>query len=128
MTKGHCKDKCPKKPKKKSYGNRGKSQEVHISQPQDDYAFSSHLVSEALARTTVDFAAGSTTIYDSGAMAHMSPNKDKFINFRKFEPKGVKAADKTVFMVIGVGCMKIMCPMVKTLLLSYCKMYFTART
>ena len=57
----------------------------------------------------------------------MSPNRDKF-NFRKIEPKGVKAIDKTVFMVIGVGHMKIMCLMVKTLLLSYCRMYFTTWT
>ena len=36
--KGHYKDKCPKKSKKKSGGNRGRNQEAHTSQPQDDYA------------------------------------------------------------------------------------------
>ena len=65
--KGHYKDKCPKKPKKKSGRNRGRSQEAHTSQAQDDYAFSSHLAGEALVRTTVDSAISSTTIYDSGA-------------------------------------------------------------
>ena len=78
--KSHYKDKCPKKPKKKSSGNRGKSQEAHTSQPQDDYAFSSHLVGEALVRTTADSTAAGIRIYNSGATAHMSPNKDKFVN------------------------------------------------
>ena len=61
-------------------------------------------------RTTVDSTVGSTTIYNSGATAHMSPNRDRFINFRKIEPKGVKAADKTVFMATGIECMKINVP------------------
>ena len=108
--KGHYKDKCPKKSKKKSGRNRGKSQEAHIFQAQDDYAFSSHLVSEALARTTVDSAAGSITIYNSGAMMHMSLNRDKFANFRKIELKRVKAADKMVFMATGIGDVKINVP------------------
>ena len=56
--------------------HKGKDKEAHTSQPQDDYAFSSHLVSEALVRTTVDFTAGSITIYNSGAMAHMSLNRE----------------------------------------------------
>ena len=88
--KGHYKDKCPKRPKKKSGGNRGRNQEAHRSQPQDNYAFSSHLVGEALARTTADSDATGITIYDSGAMAHMSPRRDSFIDFRRIEPKGVK--------------------------------------
>ena len=58
----------------------------------------------------MDSAAGSTTIYDSGATAHMSSNRDKFVDFRKIEPKGVKASNKTVFMETGVGCMKINVP------------------
>ena len=98
--KGHYKDKCPKKLKKKSGGNRGRSQEVHTSQPQDDYAFSSHL-GEALARTTVDSDATGITIYDSGAMAHMSPRRDRFVDFKRIDPKGVKAANKTVLWQQG---------------------------
>ena len=108
--KGHYKDKCPKKPKKKSSRNRGRNQEVHTSQPQDDYAFSSHLVGEALARTTIDLDATGMTIYDSGATAHMSPRRDSFIDFRRIEPRGVKAADKTVFMATGLGRMQINVP------------------
>ena len=106
--KGHHKDKCPKKSKKKSSRNRGRRQEAHMSQPQDDYAFSSHLVGEALARTTVDLDAAGITIYDSGAMAHTSPRRDRFVDFKRIEPKGVKAADKTVFM--ATGRMKINMP------------------
>ena len=104
---GHYKDKFPKKSKKKSGRNRGKSQEAHAFQPQDDYAFSSHLVSEALVRHTVESTTSSTTSFDSGATTHMPPNRDKFIDFRKIEPKGVKAANKTVFMVTGLGHMQI---------------------
>ena len=108
--KRHYKDKCPKKPKKKSGRNRGRSQEVHTSQPQDDYTFSSHLVSEALVRTTVDSDTAGITIYDLGATAHMSPRKDRFVNFKRIEPKEVKAADKKVFMATGLGHMKINMP------------------
>ena len=108
--KGHYKDKCPKKPKKKSSRNRGRSHEAHTSQPQDDYTFSSHIVGEALARTTVDSDAAGITIYNSRATAHMSPRRDRFVNFKRIEPKGVKAADKTVFMATGLGCMKINMP------------------
>ena len=83
---------------------------MHTSQPQDNYAFSFHLVGEALTWTTVDSMASSTTIYDSGATTHMSPNRDRFVDFRKIKPKGVKAVNKTVFMVTGIGCMKINMP------------------
>ena len=40
----------------------------------------------------------------------MSPNRVRFIDFRRIKPKGVKAADKTVFMATGSGCMKINVP------------------
>ena len=83
---------------------------VHTSQPQDDHAFSSHLVSEALARTTVDSVAGSTTIYNSKATTHMSANRDRFVDFRKIKPKGMKAANKRVLMATGIGHMKIDLP------------------
>ena len=61
-------------------------------------------------RTTVDSDATGFTVYDSGATAHMSPRRDRFIDFRRIEPKGVKAADKTVFMATGLGHMKINMP------------------
>ena len=61
-------------------------------------------------RTTVDSTAGSITIYDSEAMAQMSPSRDKFVNFRKIKPKGVKAINKAIFLKTGVGCMKINVP------------------
>ena len=75
----------------------GRGQEAYTSQPHDDYAFSSHLVGETLARTTVGSTAGNITIYNSGATAHMSPNRDKFVSFKKIKPKGVKATDKVIF-------------------------------
>ena len=83
---------------------------MHTSQPQDDYTFSSHLVGEGLVRTTVDPDATGIMIYDPGATAHMSPRRDRFVNFRRIEPKGVKGADKTVFMATGLGRMKIDVP------------------
>ena len=41
---------------------------------------------------------------------NMSPNREQFSEFRAIEPKGVKVADKTIFMATGVGCMKIDIP------------------
>ena len=61
-------------------------------------------------RTTVDSTAGGITIYDSGATAHMSLNRDKFVDFKNIEPKGVKAAHKAIFLATGVGCMNINVP------------------
>ena len=49
-------------------------------------------------------------IYDSGVTAHMSPRRDRFVNFRRIEPKGMKAADKTVFMATGLGHININVP------------------
>ena len=43
-------------------------------------------------------------------MTQELPNRNKFVNFRKIVPKGVKAANKMVFLVTGVGCMKIQVP------------------
>ena len=99
----------PRNPKRNPAETEGEVRSAYIP-PQDDSAFSSHLVGEALARTTVDSTAGSTMIYDSGATMHMSPNRDRFIDFRRIEPKGVKAANKTVFMATGSGHMKINVP------------------
>ena len=50
------------------------------------------------------------TIYDSGASAHMSPNRGKFTDFRSIDLKAVKAADQTIFMETGVGHMKVDIP------------------
>ena len=44
--KGHVRSKCPKKPKRKQTSNKGKEQEVHTSQTQEDYAFSLNVVGE----------------------------------------------------------------------------------
>ena len=41
---------------------------------------------------------------------HMSPNREQFSEFKTIAPKGVKAADKTIFMATGVGCIKIDIP------------------
>ena len=40
----------------------------------------------------------------------MSPRRDRFVDFKRIEPKGVKAANKTVFMATGLGQMKINVP------------------
>ena len=61
-------------------------------------------------RHTVESAAGSTTSFDSGATTHMPPNRDKFIDFKKIEPKGVKATNKRIFLATGIGWMKINIP------------------
>ena len=45
--KGHIRSKCPKKPRKKQTSNKGKEQEAHTSQTQDDYVFSFNVVGEA---------------------------------------------------------------------------------
>ena len=54
--------------------------------------------------------ASQITIYNSGASAHKSPNQGRFTDLRSIKPKTVKAADKTIFLVTGVGCMKINIP------------------
>ena len=41
---------------------------------------------------------------------HMSPNRERFSEFRTIAQKGVKAADKTIFVVTRIGCMKIDIP------------------
>ena len=40
----------------------------------------------------------------------MSPRRDRFVDFRRIKPKGVKAANKTVSMATGLGHMKINVP------------------
>ena len=40
----------------------------------------------------------------------MSPNREQFLEFRTISPKGVKAANKTIFMATGIGHMKIDIP------------------
>ena len=40
----------------------------------------------------------------------MSPRRDKFVDFGRIKPKGVKAANKIVFMATGLGNMKINVP------------------
>ena len=63
-----------------------------------------------LSKTIDEDVASQITIYDSGASAHMSPNWGRFTDFRSSEPKAVKVADKTIFLVTGVGHMKIDIP------------------
>ena len=48
--KGHFRSKYPKKPKKKQTSSKGKDQEAHTSQTQEDYAFSFNVVGEALSK------------------------------------------------------------------------------
>ena len=101
---------CPKKSKKKQTWSKGKGQEAHVTQAQEDYAFSSSIVSKALARTLDEAMLSQITIYDSGASMHMSWNREWFSEFRTIALKGVKAADKTIFMATSIGCMKIDMP------------------
>ena len=81
-----------------------------MTQAQEDYAFSSSIVSEALARTLDEGLLSRITIYDSGASMHMSPNREPFLEFRIIALKGVKVVDKTIFMATGIGRMKIDIP------------------
>ena len=41
---------------------------------------------------------------------HMSLNREQFSEFRMIAQKGVKVVDKTIFMVTGIGHMKINIP------------------
>ena len=108
--KGHVRSKHPKKPQRKQTSSKGKDQEVHTSQAQDNYAFSSNVVSETLSKTINEDVASQITMYNSGASAHMSPNRGRFTDFRSIEPKAVKAADKTIFLVTSARCVMIDIP------------------
>ena len=68
------------------------------------------VVGKALARTLNEGTSSQITIYDSGASTHMSPNRERFSEFRTIALKGVKAADKIIFMATSIGCMKIDIP------------------
>ena len=74
--KGHTHTQFPKKSKKKQTWSKGKGQEAHATQAQEDYTFSSSIVREALARTLDEGLLSQITIYDSGALRHMSPNRE----------------------------------------------------
>ena len=80
--KGHTHTRCPKKSKKKQTWSKGKGQEAHTTQAQEDYTFSSSIVGEALARTLDEGLSSQITIYDSDASMHMSPNRERFSEFR----------------------------------------------
>ena len=96
--KGHIRMKCPKKAKRKQPGSKGKEQEAHMTQASNDYVFSSNIVGEALSWTLNEGKSSRITIYNSGASAHMSPNRGRFTGFRSIYLKAVKAADRTIFM------------------------------
>jgi hypothetical protein len=51
-----------------------------------------------------------TELYDSGASRHMSPYRDKFIDYIDIEPKTITAADSGTFQAIGRGDMHILVP------------------
>ena len=51
-----------------------------------------------------------TELYDSGASRHMSPFRDRFINFTEIAPKSISAADQTSFKAVGKGDMYIELP------------------
>ena len=74
--KGHIHTQCPKKSKKKQTWSKGKGQEAHATQAQEDYTFSSSIVGEALARILDEGTSSQIRIYDSGASAHMSPTRE----------------------------------------------------
>ena len=100
--KGHIHTQCPKTSKKKQTWSKGKGQEAHVTQAQKDYAFSSSIVGMALAGTLDEGTLSQITIYDSGVSMHMSPSRERFSEFRTIAPKGVKVADKTIFMVTSI--------------------------
>ena len=51
-----------------------------------------------------------STIVDSGASSHFSPDKNKFINYRKIMTEPVKATDGGFFSATGKGDLKIKLP------------------
>ena len=52
-----------------------------------------------------------TELYDSGASRHMSPYRNKFINFVSIIPKPITAANKLAFDATGRGDMEIEVPL-----------------
>ena len=52
-----------------------------------------------------------TELYDSGASRHMSPYRDRFINFVSIVPKAITAANKLAFDASGRGDMEIEVPL-----------------
>jgi transposase InsO family protein len=55
-------------------------------------------------------AKSTTELYDSGASRHMSPFRDRFLNYRSIPPRAITAADKRVFYAIGMGDLRIEVP------------------
>ena len=51
-----------------------------------------------------------TELYDSGASCHMSPYRNKFLNFVSIKPKTIRAADSQEFEATRVGDIHIELP------------------
>jgi hypothetical protein len=51
-----------------------------------------------------------TELYDSGASRHMSPFRDRFLNYQAIEPRAIAAANKGVFYAVGTGDLRIEVP------------------
>ncbi|KAI0075255.1 hypothetical protein K474DRAFT_1560994, partial [Panus rudis PR-1116 ss-1] len=49
-------------------------------------------------------------LYDSGATRHMSPHRNRFINFIEIPPRSIGAADNRSFKAVGKGDMFIDVP------------------
>jgi hypothetical protein len=49
-------------------------------------------------------------IYDSGATQHLTPSRNRLLNFQKIEPRGIVAADNKKFEANGKGDMYINVP------------------
>ena len=44
-----------------------------------------------------------TELYDSGALRHMSPFHQRFLNYKPIEPRAISAANKCVFYAVGTS-------------------------
>ncbi|KAF9223905.1 hypothetical protein BS17DRAFT_704885, partial [Gyrodon lividus] len=49
-------------------------------------------------------------LYNSGALQHLSPYKDHFVDLISIPPKPITAADKCTFNAIGQGSLHIEIP------------------
>ncbi|KAF8548566.1 hypothetical protein OG21DRAFT_1381450, partial [Imleria badia] len=49
-------------------------------------------------------------LYDSGASQHLSPSRERFLNFVSIPPKPIRGADNGTFNAIGRGDLPIYLP------------------
>ena len=68
-------------------------------------------VAAAAGKACVQAGPGTTTeLFDSGALRHMLPFRNCFMNYKEIKPRPIQAADKWIFHTVGLGDLKIEVP------------------